>query len=272
MKTEHLASLTRRMIEWKGGYRVSEALIGWHLRTPRPTVEFEVMGFRVRLNPHEYVDRELLFRPQLYEHVELEYVRNQLRPGDTFVDIGANIGVYSLLASKLVGASGRVLAAEADVDTYARLVGNLKLNNAANVDARNYGLSDEKGEFTFYRWTGADGNTGANSFIPVDRPDGGWASAGKVECITLLDLLKLAGVKKLSGLKLDIERAEYKVLKRFFADVPAAMLPRFVLFEEYESDVEQAGGSVVNLLESDGRYRRSSGFKGMARDHVYELK
>jgi len=54
--------------------------------------------------------------------------------------------------------------------------------------------------------------------------------------------------------------------------LPTAMLPRFVLFEEYESYMEQAGGSVVNLLKSDGRYRRSSGFKGMARDHVYELK
>jgi FkbM family methyltransferase len=257
------------MIGWKGGYRMSELLIRRHLRRPRPMVEHSVMGFRMQLNPHEFVDRELLFRPHLYEQLELKYVREHLRPGDTFADIGAHIGLYSLLASQLVGVTGRVVAAEAYVDTYARLVDNLKLNNAANVYARNCGVSDKEEALPFYRWTGADGNTGANSFIPVERPAGGWTPAGKVDCVILLDLLNAAGITKLSGLKIDIERAEYKVLRRFLVDAPDELLPRFILFEEYERDVKLSGGSVVDLLEADGRYRRSPRFAGMARDHVY---
>jgi FkbM family methyltransferase len=271
MKTEHLAALTRCMVDWKGGYRTSHALINWHLRKRRPPVEYDVMGFSMLLDPQECVDQDLLFYPQLYEAAELNYVRSHLNPGDTFIDIGSHIGLYSLLASKAVGPTGLVVAVDADPDTFGRLGQNLRLNEADNVQAHNCGVSGESGSLPLYRWTGTGPNAGANTLIPRKDPGDKWTSVGEIRCVTLLDVLNVAGVKTVNGLKLDIERAEYRVLSRFFAEAPASLLPSFILFEEYKSTIELAGGSVVKLLESNGRYRRVANANAMNRDHIFEL-
>ena len=272
MKTEHLAWLTRRVVDLKGGYRLSQALIDRHLRKSRSSVESDVMGFRMVLDPQEFVDRNLLFYPQAYEAAELEYVRSRLHPGDTFVDIGSHIGLYSLLASMAVGESGHVIAVEADPDTFARLLQQLLLNTVANVQAYNYGVSGTRGSNPLYRWSGTGPNAGANTLIPRNDPGDEWTIAGEVKCVTLLDVLTLAGVKNIDGMKLDIERAEYNVLKCFFAEAPDALLPSFILLEEYEATVELAGGSAVRLLESTGRYQRLSTVNATNRDHIFELR
>jgi FkbM family methyltransferase len=271
LKTVQLARLTRRIAALKGGYRSSHFLINWHLRTHRSPIEYAVMGFRMLLDPHEFVDQELLFHPQFYEPAELDYVRSHLHPGDTFVDLGAHTGLYSLLASAAVGVTGHVVAVDADPDTFARLEQNLRLNGASNVKAYNYAVSNERGSLPLYRWTGTGPNAGANTLIPRNHLGDKWANAGEVQCVTLLDVLVLAGVKTIAGLKLDIERSEYKVLSRFFAESPASLLPSFILFEEYDSTIELAGGSVLKLLESDGRYRRVANVGTMKRDHVFEI-
>jgi Protein-L-isoaspartate(D-aspartate) O-methyltransferase (PCMT) len=64
------------------------------------------------------------------------YVADRLRPGDVFVDVGANIGYYSLLASTIVGPSGKVVAIEASPAIHGLLVDNLRRNRADNVEAR----------------------------------------------------------------------------------------------------------------------------------------
>src|SRR6266852_1270408 len=270
MKTEHLASLTRRIVGLRGGYRLSHALIDRHLRKRRPPVEHEVMGFRMLLDPYEFVDQELLFHPQLYEAAELEYVRTHLRPGDTFIDIGSHIGLYSLLAAGAVGPTGRVVAVDADLNTFARLGENLRLNNITNVQSYNCGVSDERGSLPLYRWAGTNPNAGANTFLPPRNAADKWARLCEVQCVTLFDVLALAGFGFVTGLKLDIERAEYRVLSRFLAAAPVSLLPSFILFEEYESAIELAGGSVIKLLEACGRYRRLTHINAIKRDHVFE--
>jgi hypothetical protein len=91
-----------------------------------------------------------------------------------------------------------------------------------------------------------------------------------VQCVTPLDVLELAGVTSIAGLKLDIERAEFRVLSRFFAEAPASLMPRFILFEEYESTISLAGGSAIRLLESSGCYQRITTVTAMKRDHIFE--
>ena len=71
-----------------------------------------------------------------------------LREGDLFVDIGANVGVYTVLASGVVGASS--IAIEPVPSTFRRLCANLQVNNiASRVVAHNIGLSREAGTLTF---------------------------------------------------------------------------------------------------------------------------
>jgi FkbM family methyltransferase len=70
---------------------------------------------------------------------------DHLKPGDLFVDVGANMGYFSLLASKLVGSEGRVLAFEPCLDNFVWLACNLQLNRADNVLTFSSALSDGSG-------------------------------------------------------------------------------------------------------------------------------
>ena len=67
----------------------------------------------------------------LHEYVDMSFVLHVLRPGDLFVDIGANIGSYSVLASKVCGAS--VIAIEPDPDTAKHLYRNFQINDVLDV-------------------------------------------------------------------------------------------------------------------------------------------
>lgn len=73
-------------------------------------------------------------------------LRQHLRPGDCFIDAGANIGFYSVLAAQLVEPTGTVLAIEMMPDTAAMLKKNLRLNQLENVSIKQVALSDESGQ------------------------------------------------------------------------------------------------------------------------------
>jgi len=77
-----------------------------------------------------------------FELLERKFVNAFLRPGDIFVDVGANIGIFSLIASELVGKKGLVYAFEPCPVTYRRLKHNIKLNNFYNIYCHQLALSD----------------------------------------------------------------------------------------------------------------------------------
>jgi hypothetical protein len=73
-----------------------------------------------------------------------------LKPGDVFVDIGANVGYDSLLGSSLVGPLGRVIAIEASPTTFAELKKNIALNKSTNIRAVNVAVSDREGTLDLF--------------------------------------------------------------------------------------------------------------------------
>jgi FkbM family methyltransferase len=79
-----------------------------------------------------------------YRIEDLEILRSILKPGDTFVDIGANIGTISLEASYLVGNEGRVIAFEPTKLIYECFVQNIALNDMQNITSYNLALGDKK--------------------------------------------------------------------------------------------------------------------------------
>ncbi|MEM3830324.1 MAG: FkbM family methyltransferase, partial [Conexivisphaerales archaeon] len=74
-----------------------------------------------------------------------QYIEKILKHGDVFVDVGVNSGYYSLLASSIVGDTGRVYAFEPHPQTFKRFVRNLKLNEISNVEAFSVALSSYDG-------------------------------------------------------------------------------------------------------------------------------
>src|SRR5690348_15759402 len=80
-----------------------------------------------------FIEQHLIPYKKSFEYSSLEFFCNTLKPGDTVLDIGANAGVYSLLASKKVGPKGKIYAFEPTAETYKLLVKNLTLNHCENV-------------------------------------------------------------------------------------------------------------------------------------------
>lgn len=81
-----------------------------------------------------------------FELLERKFVNHFLRPGDIFVDVGANIGLFTAIAAKLVGKKGLVYAFEPCSLTYDRLKYNVKLNKFSNVKCNQIALSDRNCE------------------------------------------------------------------------------------------------------------------------------
>jgi FkbM family methyltransferase len=134
--------------------------------------------------------------------------RAYLKPGDYVVDVGANIGFYTMVSSVAVGASGQVIAIEADPRVAAFLRSNIALNKATNVDVRNVAVGDSSGWLHFSDDRQDDRNCVVNG-------DGG----RRVEVMRLDTAVAPRGTVAL--LKIDVEGYE-----KFVLDGATGLLPR----------------------------------------------
>lgn len=110
-------------------------------------------GLRVELLPEGELAQFLFFGP-LFEQMELRQIAALLKPGMTFIDAGANVGLYSVLAALRVGPDGKVWAFEPSAVTFDLLRRNLLLNQANNVAAERLALSDVEGEIALRTQSG----------------------------------------------------------------------------------------------------------------------
>jgi FkbM family methyltransferase len=136
-------------------------------------------------------------------------IESILTNGDVFLDIGANIGYHSLLASKLVGADGAVIAIEASPSNFAILLLHIRENHAGNVRIINKAASDAPGSVIIYR--GLPGNIGTATTIKSR----GYDEEGIVESTPIDHILTWEELSRLRLIKMDIEGGELPVLRRF---------------------------------------------------------
>jgi FkbM family methyltransferase len=135
-------------------------------REPRP-VTFRVKdGFRLRTDGSSQTGR-IAYATGTYEPGITRLLRGCLRSGDTFVDVGANIGYFSLLASRTVGPDGQVIAFEPSTVVRRALAENLRLNDTANVHIREEALAASEGLTRFF--VGPSTNTGLASLRPLEQ-------------------------------------------------------------------------------------------------------
>jgi len=93
---------------------------------------------------------ECIRRFGIWEPTETDYLLDRLKPGDTFVDIGANVGYYTVIAASLVGPQGRVMAFEPDPGNFELITANIAINQLQNVHAFQYAVSDSAGAATLH--------------------------------------------------------------------------------------------------------------------------
>lgn len=151
-------------------------------------------------------DYELAIAMNAYEMVVLSLLRKVLKPGDTMVDGGANLGLISLVASQCVGATGKVIAFEPQPAALVRLRQNIALNpTAKNIEVVEQGVWSESGSFTMYHFED-DGIDGVSMGKRDDK-----VVAQEIEISTTRIDAVVDGRVKL--IKLDVEGAELPGLR-----------------------------------------------------------
>jgi FkbM family methyltransferase len=135
------------------------------------------------------------------------------KEGDIVIDIGAHIGLYTIISSKRVGANGKVVAIEADPSNFEMLNSNIKLNQLTNVIPLNYAVHSKETKVKLYLPGGESGFTKYNTIMP------NWINAQEkfveVNANTLDYLLQLNEIRQeeVNWIKIDVEGAEFEVLK-----------------------------------------------------------
>jgi FkbM family methyltransferase len=164
-----------------------------------------VFGARIDLDLRDLVQREIYLG--VFESKETRWALDWLRPGMTFVDVGANVGYYTLLAAQRVGAEGRVLAVEPGPYAYQRLCDTVSRNRLDQVRTLKVALGEQAGTLPLYVPPEASRNY---SPTMVPHPSG---TAVDTVVRTLDDCLEEWGVERVDLLKLDVEGFEPAVLR-----------------------------------------------------------
>jgi FkbM family methyltransferase len=197
------------------------------------------------LDPEDLIPRTIL-ATGAWEPDSWSAIAQRLRTGDTFVDIGAHIGYYTLKAASTVGASGRVLAVEPNPRTLKQLQDNVQASNATAVTIFPFACSDSEGILELFAAPSV--NTGESSLSRANASqEGAVVVSYKVRARPLDDIVREAKVSRVDVIKVDVEGAEYLVLKG-----ASETLARFhpMLIAEVLDDQLKAMGSSVEKLDA----------------------
>mgnify|MGYP000318300651 CR=1 FL=1 len=171
------------------------------MRIEMPEIVDTIHGFKMYLNPDDRTVSTSLALYGTYEQGITELFKKVVKKRDIVVDIGANIGYYTLLASKLVGENGKVYAFEPETENYRLLLKNIEINNAKNVIPLQKAVSNKRGTIKLYLHKH---NPGAHSIVSKSK------EFIEVESITLDEFFGMNS--KVDVVKIDIEGGEMLAL------------------------------------------------------------
>jgi FkbM family methyltransferase len=259
LRTKLLAALMRRMpvgirrVEWwwmqmyrgigGGGFDDDEAIDSrWPAGDQRP-VRTRRHGLRLFLNLQAWPERRTYFSGTYYQQ-ELEMLFEALlRPADQFLDIGANIGMISLLASPLIGGRGAGFSFEPNPEVFAKLRRHFEVNKITNLEAMPFALGDRE---SVARLAIPRRNSGCGS-LAGGAADEGAARVFEVETVAGRRYLERLDSARPTVVKIDVEGYEVKVLRGIeeILDWPEVA---FVI-EVKESLLRKAGDSAETVFD-----------------------
>jgi FkbM family methyltransferase len=203
-------------------------------RAPLPA-DIAVGAIRLRCYLRDNTsERKFVFTPWRFDPLERSILAATLPRDGVFVDIGANVGIYTLSAALQLGSAGRIVALEPYAPAFERLTFNITATRALQaewprIDALPVGVSDRDG---LAELRVDAGNLGGGSIAAQARfSRQGSNEAAAIRCRLLADVLAEAGLTRIDVLKIDIEGAEDRALMPFLAAASEALLPRRIVLE-----------------------------------------
>ena len=154
----------------------------------------------------DHIERHLLWYGS-YEKKESDTMQSLLTASTIFIDIGANVGYYSLLAAQMI-TTGRVYSFEPVSATYKKLLQNISLNDFSSIYCEQVAISNFTGQATVF--LSADENTGMSGLQSAKNFSG---KTEIINCITLDEAQVNFNIPKIDLIKIDVEGSEVTVLK-----------------------------------------------------------
>lgn len=173
----------------------------------------------------------------------VEVLQRYLRPGATFIDLGANEGYFSVIGSGLVGPAGRVYAVEPQARLGPVIAKNLELNGRTNVTHCSVAIGGHSGSAEIF--LASEVNSGGSSFF---RPARYWMKRQATRALTLLDFLDENKIESCDLMKVDVEGAEYEILMNA-GNVLASGRIRAIALEIHNEILGRQGLSGATLHE-----------------------
>lgn len=195
-----------------------------------PILDIETLGIKYRLRLDDNVtDQRILTSSRRYDKSEIKALIQTCKQG-TFIDLGANIGYYTLSLAKC---GAQVIAVEPNPTTLNRLRFNLQINAFANnVTVIPHGVGDA-GRFQLHsKGDLGSANIRSNNSRKI-------SDSITITVKPLIEILNENNVETLSGLKIDIEGMEDRALRPFFDNAPKNLWPKCVVIEHNASDCWQ---------------------------------
>ena len=223
------------------GWRMIEPL--HHRLAPDMPIIAQVEGHAMLLDLHEGYNWRL-FKWGMTFAEEFGPFCNIIRPGMTVIDIGANVGVFTLAAARLVGSDGRVVAFEPLARNYRFVMANLALNGYENVVVEQMAVTNQDGTLEMHVF-GTDNLSVSN--LVTGSSD--W-QIGEVACCRLDTYLRQTGIQQVDLIKIDVEGAEALVLEGMKGFMSQAGFPALVIevHPDFLETVDSSAHSVMAKL------------------------
>jgi len=198
----------------RSAWTLYDQKFGWRTRPKIATTPFR---FRLHVQMPDHIQK-VIWLTGRWEPRITEFFRATLAPGDIFVDVGANIGYYSMLASRIVGDGGHVYAIEGSPTIVALLRDNVTLNHATNVDAIHAIACERDGDQEFFASWGH--NLGLSTAVESRGRANRMRSEGRVHCGRLTTIVPEKQLLCARLIKIDVEGGERSVLEPLLERLP----------------------------------------------------
>jgi FkbM family methyltransferase len=208
--------------------QVLHAVYSFQHRDGQPVHYHLANGVDIQLYPEGEI-AEFLVLQRFFEKAEMALAAAYLKPGMNVIDVGANIGVYSILAQKQVGEAGSIWAFEPSLESYRRLIRNIALNKCGSVKAVQLALSNRLDE-TFVLQSDPGFGDAYRYLAPAQSTT---AASGETVPVLTLDLYASQnGITNVDFMKVDVEGCESMV----FAGARELLASSSRLVVMFESD------------------------------------